>query len=152
MTRAFLKDEDVFVVREALSLEECAQLIRESELEGYSEAPITMGESTIVIKDYRSNERLMRDDPELAAALFERLQPWLPEQVDGWRVIGFNERLRFYRYDSGQSFSSHYDGSFIRCREEESRITVIFYLNDGFEGGHYGFRRAKRTCLPASAS
>lgn len=50
-----------------------------------------------------------------------------------------NERFRFYRYDPGQLFDWHRDGAFTRSARERSMFTLIFYLNDGFEGGSTDF-------------
>ena len=37
-----------------------------------------------------------------------------PETIEGWRAVGVNERLRFYRYDPGQQFDWHTDLSWTR--------------------------------------
>src|SRR5260221_8580183 len=52
---------------------------------------------------YRDNDRLVRDDPDLARRLFDRLKAALPQTIvdsDGvrWRLVGLNERFRFCRY------------------------------------------------------
>jgi hypothetical protein len=39
---------------------------------------------------------------------WERARPFLPACIDQWRVLGFNERFRFYRYDPGQKFAPHF--------------------------------------------
>lgn len=50
-----------------------------------------------------------------------------------------NERLRLYRYDVGQKFDWHLDGSFERPTGERSFFTFMVYLNDDFEGGTTSF-------------
>jgi predicted 2-oxoglutarate/Fe(II)-dependent dioxygenase YbiX len=58
-----------------------------------------------------------------------------------WRAVGFNERLRFLRYDPGTYFAPHMDGSYERDDPshpkygEKSLVTAQIYLNQGFEGG-----------------
>ena len=56
-----------------------------------------------------------------------------------WQVHGFNERLRFYRYDRAQKFDLHQDGCFRRSADEESLFTFMIYLNDGYAGGATNF-------------
>ena len=153
MQQENLFGDSVFVLRDFLTPEECAAFIAESEQEGYEDAPITMGGAAIILKDYRDNMRVMRDDPALAAKLFERAKPFLPETFEDWeggysgtpmrkrlfRAVGLNERFRFYRYDVGQTFAAHYDGSFQRDRHEASRLTFMVYLNADFAGGTTDF-------------
>lgn len=51
-----------------------------------------------------------------------------------------NERLRFLRYDPGEKFEPHHDGTYTRDDGSESSfITVQLYLNEGFSGGSTTF-------------
>jgi predicted O-methyltransferase YrrM len=72
---------------------------------------------------------------------------------------GLNRRWRFYRYEPGgiEHFAPHIDAGFppsgltddgaelmwdcptSAAKEVVSRLTVLFYLNDDFEGGHTNF-------------
>ena len=61
---------------------------------------------------------------------------------------GLNERLRILRYDPGCYFLPHYDGRYVRGNElgpkrkgETSRLSLLLYLNDGYEGGRTRFLR-----------
>jgi hypothetical protein len=87
----------------------------------------------------RSNDRVILDDEERAADLWRRIADYVPVTIDRWTAIGLNERLRFYRYDPGQRFAPHRDGSYIRQNGECSRLTFMIYLNGGFEGGETRF-------------
>ena len=62
-------------------------------------------------------------------------KPFLPVRLGSWNLLGINERFRYYRYDVGQTFRQHYDGSFCRHPGEESKLTFMVYLNDHFTGG-----------------
>ena len=135
MKQESIFEEHAFLIRDFLTPEECTGFIQSSEEIGYEEAPIHMGDSTIIIKDYRDNLRAMQDDPDIANRLFERMKPGLPSPVAGMTPVGLNERLRFYRYDKGHYFAPHHDGSFRRNMYEFSLYTVLIYLNEGFEGG-----------------
>jgi hypothetical protein len=101
---------------------------------------------------YRDQDRMIRDDPAMAAELFERLRAHLPERVGPageLRLVGLNERLRFYRYSPGQQFLPHMDHWY---RPSETRITlhsVLVYFNDDFEGGETRFlEQLEETVVP----
>jgi hypothetical protein len=126
----------IAVVHDVLSEAECEALIRRIDSLGPAIAPITTGSGFVVRPDVRNNERVMFDDPELAALLFARLAPAYPETWAGpWRAAGMNERFRCYRYHAGQYFAPHFDGAFVRGDDERSELTVLVYLNGGFAGG-----------------
>lgn len=118
---------------------ECAEHIARAEAIGFEPAPITTHRGPLMAPEVRNNTRVMVDDPEAASALLARLRPLLPAELFGWRLRGLNERLRWYRYDVGERFNWHYDGSFARSRSERSRLTLMLYLNDGFGGGETMF-------------
>jgi len=51
-----------------------------------------------------------------------------------------NERFRFLRYDPGEEFKTHLDGSYVRPDgSEKSFLTLQLYLNEGFVGGETTF-------------
>jgi len=132
--------EEVFVLRGFLSPAECAAHIAASEAVGYGDAPINTFAGQVVNKRMRNNDRVMVDDPTLAAAMWARLRPFMaPKRGTRWEAVGLNERFRFYRYDPGQRFDWHFDGAFERSPTEISAFTFMAYLNDGFEGGETAF-------------
>ena len=71
MTRNELDGDRVFVVDEFLSTEECAELIRRSESLVYEVGKV----ADRVVEQVRNNERVLVDDPSLAAHLFLRTNP-----------------------------------------------------------------------------
>jgi len=135
MHREDLQGDLLFVIHDFFSPEECERSIGISEGLGYIDAPITTPRGFVMAEEVRNNTRVMVDEPALAAELFERAKPFLPSEVDPWRLHALNERFRYYRYDVGQRFRRHYDGSFRRNAEEESQLTFMVYLNDDFSGG-----------------
>jgi prolyl 4-hydroxylase len=136
MTKEELDGERVFVIHDFLSGEECAALIRRSESMAYEVG--TVGDA--VLEEVRNNERVLVDDPALAADLFGRARPLLPRAIDGRSLVGFNERWRFYRYGVGQTFKPHRDGSYARLQErQESLLTFMVYLNEEATGGQTRF-------------
>ncbi|MDB5309623.1 MAG: hypothetical protein JWO38_3825 [Gemmataceae bacterium] len=128
--------DDLFVVRNFLSPEECEQYIARTEAAGYGDAPINTFAGPMVNKKMRNNDRVMIDDPALAATTWDRLRPFVPpKRGTSWLAVGLNERFRFYRYDPGQRFDWHFDGRYERSPTEVSNLTFMVYLNAGFEGG-----------------
>ena len=87
-------------------------------------------------KEIRDNDRVIWDNPQIAEQIWEMVKDMLPADIDGYEPIGLNERFRFYRYKDGQQFKPHVDGSFRRSETETSKITLLIYLNEDFEGGN----------------
>ena len=140
MRKEQLSGDDIFVVHDFLTADECRQFVRRSEAAGYGDAPINVGAGAHVVrKDVRNNDRVMLDDVPLARQLWDRVGPYVPTPrelgVLTWHAVGLNERFRFYRYAPGQRFDWHFDGSFTRDTGERSLVTFMVYLTDDFEGG-----------------
>jgi prolyl 4-hydroxylase len=139
MQKEELAGDRIFVIHDFLTPQECQGFINQSEQAGYEEATITTGAGFVMRKDIRNNTRLIIDDTDMATRLFARVRPYLPACIGEWELKGLNERFRFYRYDVGETFRPHYDGSFVRSSTEESLLTLLFYLNDDFVGGETKF-------------
>lgn len=118
-----------------LSPEACAEIIAAGERTGFDQAPITTARGFVMRPDIRNNTRVMFDDHDLAADLWSRLQPWPRWKRVPDTAIGLNERFRIYRYAPGQRFNWHHDGAFRRDAHEQSRLTLLLYLNEDYEGG-----------------
>jgi hypothetical protein len=157
-----------FLIHNLFSPDECTQLIRLAEEEGFDNATIAGPEGKQIMRtDIRSCGRCIIDDVKLADSIYERVlnairgrtpfeekvmhAPWVSSSVqkgvEESRVIavGLNERLRFIKYTKGHFFAPHQDIAFTRGAEfgeregETSHITVQIYLNDKFKGGSTRF-------------
>lgn len=148
MRRELLSNDDIFVIHDFLSLEECERFIATSEAVGYEDAPITTGGGPVMAKSVRNNDRVMIDDPATAAELYERARPFLPANFLIWEPCGFNERFRFYRYTRGQEFKWHFDGEYHRDNGEASKYTFMIYLSGGVMGGETKFNLRRLGRLP----
>jgi predicted 2-oxoglutarate/Fe(II)-dependent dioxygenase YbiX len=131
--------EEVCVVEELLSAEECRRLIDLSEELGYEEALVTSPEGPVRVEGLRNNDRVIHDDRGLAEQLWTLAQEVVPLALENCRAVGLNERFRFYRYDPGQLFDWHQDASYESDDGDHSLMTFMVYLNDGFEGGATSF-------------
>ncbi|KAF8876946.1 hypothetical protein BD779DRAFT_1559065 [Infundibulicybe gibba] len=96
---------------------------------------------------------LLPDEPIAgsAAQLSSRVVDFMPQCIHGGDVRGINARFRLYRYRPGALYRPHIDGawpasavnmtssppSYIYDSDPEvySRLTLLIYLNDDFEGG-----------------
>lgn len=125
-------ERTAFLVSDLLDGEECARLVADG-------TPGFRPTGRDYPASYRDNDRLVRDDPGLAAALFARLRAHLPERLDGARLVGLNPRFRFCRYRDGQRFRVHRDGAHAEGPRVRSRLTVQVYLDEGFAGGRTRF-------------
>jgi hypothetical protein len=131
--------DGIWPITTLLAADECARYIAASEERGYEAATISTHRGDVIALDQRDNGRLIVDDLQLAEEIWGRLSPYLPRILDGQQAIGLNERFHYYRYTSGQSFKGHTDGAFRRSNGEESKLTVLVYLNDDFTGGETAF-------------
>ena len=134
MRKELLDGEQVFVIHDFLTPEECAEYVRSTEAAGYSAAPITTAGGFVMAPEIRNNERVMVDNRAWAAKLWERAAPLVPSPFLGHAATALNERFRFYRYDEGHTFRPHIDGHFAR-NDERSQLTFMVYLNGECEGG-----------------
>jgi len=129
----------IYTVDDVFTAAECSSYIAESENLGYSAATLETRKGPVLDQTVRNNSRVIRDDQALAAILWRRVREHLPAFIDGCQAIGVNERFRFYRYEPSQYFAGHTDGSFRRDNGEESRLTLMVYLNDDCTGGETAF-------------
>ncbi|PJJ60472.1 prolyl hydroxylase family protein [Hymenobacter chitinivorans] len=130
--------DSILEIPDFLSPAECTQLIARSEQQGFAEAGVGLATGAQVIKSIRNNYRLEYPDAALAETFWQRLRPdlsGLPAEADGAAPVGLYEQFRFYRYDVGERFNRHKDGSIRISAEVASRWTFLLYLNDDFEGG-----------------
>lgn len=130
------------VLNQGFTQDECKSLLDTSNQQTYEFAPITIDGSKGIFEsrpDIRNNDRVILDDVWLADTIFNRLKKDLPQEFDGWSLLRLNERFRFYRYGSGQQFKKHCDGAYVVSETEESKLTLLIYLTDDFEGGSTKF-------------
>lgn len=134
-----LTQQLLWTVPAVLTADECESLIARVEAAHPTPAPIATPGGFVMRPNVRSNSRVIIDDRHLAAELFERILGHLPRSLLRMRVVGVNERFRFYRYQPGQRFALHQDGTFARSPDERSLLTFLIYLNQDFTGGETAF-------------
>ncbi len=82
----------------------------------------------------------MRDDEDEANVLVAAVRASVPATWNGEPLVGGNPRLRVYRDAPGEHHSAHLDTVGEPPDSVASRITLVFYLNDGLDGGQTEFR------------
>lgn len=132
--------KEIFTIPALFTEQECAEWIALSESMGFEPAPINTDAGPQRLADIRNNDRVLLDDETRAGELWRRIANDVPTVIEGWKAVGLNERMRFYRYDPGQKFNWHGDGCFRRANGEQSFLTFMVYLNEGFTGGETVFR------------
>ena len=107
-------------------------------------------------RDHRKSDRVIIDaPPELARELFARLRSGLPETTTDakgarWRLAGLNPYLRVLRYRPGDFFLGHPDGCFSPSANRRSFMTVLLYLNEGYQGGFTTIYDSAGRALPVA--
>lgn len=143
-------DADIFTVDAVLSPDECRALIARGEALGFEAATVRTSSGPQMMTGVRNNDRVVFDDPALAADLWERVRGWVPPVIEGCRATGLDPNFRYYRYDPGQRFKRHRDGAVESADgTQRSRLTFLLYLNADCEGGdtvfsEYEFKDGER--------
>jgi prolyl 4-hydroxylase len=131
--------EDIILVEDFFTAQECEHYILWSEQQGYEEAKVQTSTGQVMMKNLRNNSRIMFSDELLAEKIWSKIQPFCIQNVGNSVAIGLNEMFRFYKYEVGQKFKRHIDGSYQRNETEFSCYTLLMYLNQDFEGGETVF-------------
>jgi len=127
LSMRFEEEPLLWTVDDVYSPEECAEFISFIE----NSAPTLATNNP----EYRDQDRVMKDDPEAASELFQRLRSHLPPSIGPFKLVGLNERFRFYRYRQGQQFKPHMDHWHRPSSNRITLHTVLIYFNGNFEGG-----------------
>ena len=87
------------------------------------------------------------DSPNVGEVIWSRIHHLIPdpvtasscvrgEEIGLWSVKGLNHRMRFLKYDPGDFFEMHSDGSYVDG-QDQSLLTLMLYLNDCGDGGDF---------------
>lgn len=139
---------DIFTIPELFTPDECQALIEKGEALGFERATVTTSAGPVALPGVRNNDRVIWDDADFAAEIWEKVAALISEGPEGQPPIGLNERWRFYRYEPGQRFKRHRDGSLAlppRVVDGKalplgrSLTTLLIYLNESCTGGETAF-------------
>lgn len=141
------------LIKDVLSVSECSSIIAAAQSVGFTpDAPIMSScEASVLAHNF-----YWITDISFTARLWQRVKPYVPEQVDGKLVRGLNRRFRVYRYVPGAEYRCHIDGAWPPSginpandnyiydsspptAKQSSLYTFLIYLNDDFEAGETTF-------------
>lgn len=150
------------VLDNVFTKDECDTLVRAAEAQSkgaWEQAMINIGGGEqALMTDSRDCGRIIWDDADIVERIWSRIKGHVPEVEylkDMARVTGYgpvkrgetlkmsrlNERMRFLKYEEGQYFRPHCDGSYVTPDGKEiSFYTMHLYLNEAtasnrLEGG-----------------
>ncbi|BFZ64927.1 hypothetical protein YB2330_006083 [Saitoella coloradoensis] len=143
-----------FLLQDALSVDECTQIIRAGETMGFLPDVPAQGDASVLAHNF-----IWFADQAFHDTLWSRIVHLLPERIAGGKVWGLNVRFRVYRYVPGAIYRPHIDGAWPPSGIDPakpvhdsylydasppdkplySRLTFLIYLNDEFPGGHTTF-------------
>jgi hypothetical protein len=139
--------KDGYIIYNGFSDEECQYLIKNIK---YDQDVVFTNSNKEV---YRKNLRTETDYPKLSEKIYNRIKHFLPqkyvieEDVDEfgtfskgeWEPSYLNPKIRICKYLNEGFFKPHYDGCYVINQHERSFFTLMFYLNEDYEGGETSF-------------
>ena len=131
--------EHVWLIPDFFSPSECEGFIRLANERGFTEADVRTRNGPQSMPQIRNNQRVQFSNPKLVSSLWERLRTQDLPILEGQAPAGLPRDVRFYAYTPGQRFKMHKDGPWVEDGRT-SRLTLLVYLNDDFEGGATDFR------------
>eukprot|EP01085_Mycamoeba_gemmipara_P000759 Mycagemm_TRINITY_DN10321_c5_g2::TRINITY_DN10321_c5_g2_i1::g.759::m.759 type:complete len:269 gc:universal TRINITY_DN10321_c5_g2_i1:29-835(+) len=164
-----VNDNKISRITRFLRADECRKLIELAESKGFNRsAPSGGGHGRTGREDSRNNSFVVVTDAALAERLFNRVRAFIPKDLawlasspyfsaqggSEWTACGVVDRLRFYKYEKGEAYPEHFDGSYKRDVtlengdqfRQHSFLTLLLYLNDDFEGGETRFFPDRQHC------
>ena len=136
----------------------CANVLSQSECHRFIAAAEAIGFTPDAVPGIEALQWLA--DTSLVSKIFSRISPFLPQTLGEDTLIGINARWRLFRYSPGAEYRAHIDGAWPGAGldpvtgllrddafdgQRVSRLTLLFYLNQGFEGGSTTFLRPHPT-------
>ncbi len=129
----------VFLIKNFLTKKMCDHFIEKGELISFEEAKVNIDGKQVMLKGVRNNKRILFKDERLAQRIWLQIQPFVVKTFGKYKVTGLNEMFRIYKYEKGERFKMHRDGSYERNETECSFFSFLIYLNEDFIGGETYF-------------
>lgn len=111
----------------------CDQYIKMAEEKGFEKSKINSYGEQVDNKAVRNNSRMFFSGPGLAHMLWGVLKNHIPKEYEGKKLSRVGDYFRIYKYEAGQYFKAHKDGS-VELPGESSLLTMLIYLSDNDAG------------------
>jgi prolyl 4-hydroxylase len=151
----------LWTVPEVFTPAECATMLDAAAGHEWLPATVNRAEGRAVDATLRDSSTAVLRDPALADDLYRRIRPHVPARMTaeiggrgrvGMSVCGVFVPPRIYRYEPGQHFGLHQDQAYAGEGGARSLLTLMVYLNEGFEGGETEFPEQGRTVVPRTGA
>jgi prolyl 4-hydroxylase len=154
----------IIEVEDVMSVKECDMFIQHTEKHGYKQSPPSGGGHGQTSRTgARTSQFYVEENEELASTLWNTVNKFVPKNLhnikqtpymsssrkgDEYSAVGVSPHMRFYKYNKGQYILKHDDYRMSRIRYDKKNekyykqmtfLTLLIYLNDGFQGGHTVF-------------
>lgn len=132
-----------FLLQGVLSHAECRSLIEAVPAGG--PGYFSSDEIYQLYQDRVVSYRFLTDDEGLSSLFMSRIRSFLPEELDGGRILRINPAWRFVHQETGGHQAAHIDGREPVEPQEaaggwvQSRLTLQVYLSDDFGAGELAF-------------
>ena len=111
----------------------CDQYIAMAEKRGFEESKVNTYGVQVENKSIRNNSRMFFESPGMAHMLWGILKNHIPKEYEGKKLTRIGDYFRIYKYEAGQYFKAHKDGS-VELPGEASLLTMLIYLSDSEAG------------------
>jgi len=135
-----------WTVDDVLSPAECHGFLDRFSAGQANIAPVIREDGVGIDLRVRNNTRVMWDDQTQAEQLLSSVTRQMdtrgkqfPQTFQGGALAGANPRLRIYRYGPNEQHTAHWDTEVELAPSLLTRLTLVVYLNDDFDGGATDF-------------
>jgi hypothetical protein len=123
--------EGVWLTGRLLSPDECSALLVAAEAEGFRPAHLKAAG--------RNNSEVFFHLPDLADAIRSRLRESVRAAGVDFEVVAVSPGFECYRYEEGDCVAAHRDAPVEVSPARLSDLSLVLYLNEGFQGGATSF-------------
>jgi hypothetical protein len=123
--------EGIWLTGHLLSSDECSALVAAAEAAGFRLAHLKAAG--------RNNSEVFFRLPELSEAILVRLRERMRGAGVDFEVVAVSPDFECYRYEEGDFVSAHRDAPVEVLPDRESDLSLVLYLNEGFQGGETSF-------------
>lgn len=145
-----IKDYDIEEIPNFLTDEECGKIIEMSNNKLFPSKIYSSNEDVYVENSRQSEQCWLKDENPIIKSISDRVKDYTKTHNN------YHEDLQVVNYYKGGFFSPHYDacdGDSKYCERMDNNngarlLTVLFYLNDDFEGGETVFPNINKIVKP----